>query len=187
MNKSSSQSDSPFCVIEGPAWGDAEFLAKWLASAADAEMRWKQAKRQREFSKQIVSLTASYIPNFGIAATLFISKLLNNGASSLVFDLGWQGTNELVMMIRLGFFKPTCGRYQMIVPEHLDIELIKGAALELVRTEDEEYMLHPEDILVHMSKDEARACRKRLRYMDQRQRIRERSRLLGDAVHRSYA
>jgi hypothetical protein len=85
-------------------------------------------------------------------------------------------------MAKLGFVRRTGTRYQMTMPDNLDIEAIKAAALEAARTEDREHYLHPEALVASMSKDKARACQKRLRNMDQDLRIRKRCRLLRDAV-----
>jgi hypothetical protein len=45
--------ERPFCVIEGPNFGDAKFYAKWLAAVADADMLWKKALKQRKFWQQV--------------------------------------------------------------------------------------------------------------------------------------
>jgi hypothetical protein len=169
---------SPFCVIEGPSRGDAEFYAKWLAAVADAEMLWQKALRQRKFSKQVIRLSAVYIPNFGISAAIFLGELWKNGIAAAL-DL-WgdddSGAIEFVIMVKLGFFRRTGMRYRMTVPDDLDIAAIKAAALVLARTEDRNYCLHPEALVTHMSKDNAQACRRRLRDVNQDRRIREQPR-----------
>jgi hypothetical protein len=176
--------EPPFCVIEGPAFGDAEFYAKWLGAVADADMLWKKALNQRKFGRQVARLTLLYIPDFGISAAIVLHELWKNYVAA-VLDL-WgdedSGAIEFVMMAKLGFFRQTGKRYQMTVPDNLDIDAIKAAALEMARTEDREHYLHPEALVAFMSKDKARACRKRLRYMDQDLRISKRCRLLRDAV-----
>jgi hypothetical protein len=174
--------EPPFAVVEGPAWGDVEFYAKWLAVAADAEVLWNKALNQCKFGRVGAATAVAYILDFEITATLLLSNLLNNRVSLMV-DLWAEGGNEFVVMVMLGFFRLAGGRYQMTVPENLSIEAIKSSVSELARTDDgEHYMLHPEALVIHMSEGKARACRKRLRDMHQDLRISRRCRLLRDAA-----
>ena len=134
------------------------------------------------FNRRVKRLDVDFISDFGISAAILLRLLWRDGVS-MALDL-WEdsGAKEFVMMVSLGFFKRTRNRYQMILPSHLDIEVLKSAALELARTEDREYELHPEALVVWMSEAEARSCRKRLRDMDQDLRIGKRCRLLREAV-----
>jgi hypothetical protein len=52
-------------LVQGPAWGDAEFLSKWLLAAAQAESFWRQAYDILDFAKQVEPVCISpvmYVP-----------------------------------------------------------------------------------------------------------------------------
>jgi hypothetical protein len=48
----------PYILIEGPRWGDAQFCAEWLLSAAKANEFWRKALNDPNFRGQIESLIA---------------------------------------------------------------------------------------------------------------------------------
>jgi hypothetical protein len=99
--------ERPFCVIEGPNFGDAKFYAKWLAAVADADMLWKKALKQRKFWQQVDGLTIVSVPDFGISAALFLRELWNNDVAA-VLDL-WgdddSGAIEFAMNGQAGFLQ----------------------------------------------------------------------------------
>jgi hypothetical protein len=182
MKNANSQSYDPFSVIEGPAWGDAEFYARWLASAAKAQGLWKKALKDREFRRQVKQFLYCYIPDFGMGAAALLGQLWKNGVSALVDLSEEQYSTDFAMMVTMGFFKRTGKRYQMTVPDQLNIEAVKSAALQMTHTLNSNYMPQPGVFVTSMRKDEARACRKRLRDMNQDLRIGKRSRLLRNAA-----
>src|SRR5690242_3401379 len=102
--KTNSQSFDPFSVIEGPAWGDAEFYARWLASAATAQGLWKKALKDREFRRQVKQFLYCYIPDFGMGAAALLGQLWKNGVSALVDLSEEQYSTDFAMMIMMGFF-----------------------------------------------------------------------------------
>jgi hypothetical protein len=69
------------------------------------------------------------------------------------------------MMAEMGFFVLTGQRYQMVVPNRLNIAKVKRAMLRFAQTEDNEYFLHPEHLVTAMPFVEAKAWQKRLRAM----------------------
>ena len=100
-----------------------------------------------------------------------LSRLEQN-LVSLVIDLnGEEEPEEFAMMIGMGFFVLTGQRYQMVVPMPLTLVKVMKAALRLAKTEDEEYFLHPEDIVTTMPYAEAKAWQGRLRGMDEAHRL----------------
>jgi hypothetical protein len=108
-----------------------------------------------------------YIPDFNIAATVLLSRLEQNFAS-LVVDLNSEiEPEEFAMMVGMGFFVRTGQRYQMVIPKRLTLGKVKNAALALAKTEDEEYILHPEHIITIMPYGEAKAWQTRLRKMNE--------------------
>jgi len=64
----------PYVLVEGPKWGDAEFYGRWLLAAGKAEALWKEAVNDNSFKRQIELVTAFYIPDFGIGATVLLSR-----------------------------------------------------------------------------------------------------------------
>jgi hypothetical protein len=47
------------------------------------------------------------------------------------------------MMIAMGFFQRTGKRYQMTVPDQLNIEAVRSAALQMTHTLNSNYLPHP--------------------------------------------
>jgi hypothetical protein len=71
-------------------------------------------------------------------------------------------------------------RYQMIVPQRLTVMRVKRALLRLARTEDAEFVLHPEQLVTTVPFVEAKAWQKRLCGMDEDRRNADRELLLED-------
>ena len=165
-------------LIEGPRWADTKFYANWLLAAAKANALWTEALENPRFSERVDRLTIAYLPDFNIGATVLLSRLEQNLAS-LVVDLnGEEEPEEFAMMIGMGFFVLTGQRYQMVVPTRLTLVKVMKAALRLAKTEDEEYFLHPENIITTMPYSEAKAWQNRLRGMDEVHRQADRLLLL---------
>jgi hypothetical protein len=120
MENANSQSYDFFSVIEGPAWGDAEFYARWLASAAKAQGLWQKALKDREFHRQVKQFLFCYIPDFGMGAAALLGQLWKNGVSALVDLSEEQYSTDFAMIIAMGFFKRTGKRYQMTVPDQIE-------------------------------------------------------------------
>jgi hypothetical protein len=159
-----------YALIEGPVWADTKFYGRWLLAASKANELWTEALNNRCFNKRVVSLLVTYIPDFNIAATVLLSRLEQNLAS-LVVDLhGEEEREEFAMMVGMGFFVLTGQRYQMVIPTRLTLRRVMNAALALAKTEDLEYMLHPEQFIVTMSHAEAKVWQTRLHKMDDVQR-----------------
>ena len=165
-------------LIEGPRWADTKFYGNWLLAAAKANELWTEALNNPRFSKRVDGLTVANIPDFNISATVLLSRLEQNLASLVVSLNGEEETEEFAMMIGMGFFVLTGQRYQMVIPPRLNLGQVMKAALRLAKTEDEEYFLHPEDIITTMPYTEAKEWQSRLRGMDEARRLADRSLLL---------
>jgi hypothetical protein len=165
-------------LVEGPKWADAIFYGKWLLAAAKANALWNEAINDPDFSKQVERLTLIYIPDFSICATVLLSRLEKNLASFVVSVNGDEEAEEFAMMIGMGFFVPTGQRYQMVVPTLLTLKRVKKAALALIKTEDEENILHPECIITTMPCEDAKIWQSRLRHMNEDCRLADRQLLL---------
>ena len=80
-NENLSPKSSLGVLMEGGQWGDAEFYGNWLLAAAKAETLWKEASDDPDFAKQVDRLSVVFIPDFGIAATVFLMHLEDNLSS----------------------------------------------------------------------------------------------------------
>ena len=38
------EGSDPYVLVQGPAWGDAQFYGEWLLAAAKAEAYWKPTR-----------------------------------------------------------------------------------------------------------------------------------------------
>ena len=150
MRQVQPQKSAPYSVIDGPKKCDAEFYGNWLIMAGGAERFWKRLLVEQKFAKRIERLICAFIPDFGIAATDILSALLRGGAHCAV-NL-WDDTGEeFTMMVKMGFFAETRGRYCLEVPGTMSANIVKSAALALSETEDRDYDLHPETLVATMS------------------------------------
>ncbi len=143
--------DEKLCVlIEGPLWGDAAFHGRWLLAAAKANALWQKAISDPNFKKDVQRLMVAYNPDFGTCATI-LHKYLGGSLDGLAVCLldNWKA-EEFAMMADMGFFVRTGERYQMTIPTGLTLKKIKGAALKLAKTEDDEENLHPEYLVAAM-------------------------------------
>jgi len=88
------------------------------------------------------------------------------GKSSFSLDLLDPEWAEIFcIMARLGFFKQTGPRYQMIVPKTVAIDRIKDELLRLIATQDSERRLHPEELLTNMPQQQAIDWKRKLKRM----------------------
>jgi hypothetical protein len=165
-------------LVEGPAWGDAEFYGNWLLLAAKANGLLQQARNgDPEFSKSIETLEVLQYLDFGIMATVFMSQFVDGKFQTFVIGPDSSDLLDFVLMVEMGFFTLTGDRYQMTVPTKLDMDLVKLAHLKLAGTEDADW-IHPERLVVDMSRPRAIKFQRLLRDMDQDQRLADRRALL---------
>jgi hypothetical protein len=166
-------------VIERPSCGDAEFISRWLdAASASDHLLQQHYKDNPEFRKEIFRLEVMYCVEFAPAATAFIRNWLKDRRS---FSLSLRDSvwaEIFTVMVGIGFFTRTGVRYQMTVPEPLNLESITESLLQLVQTEDAEYYLHPERHLVTMTAYQAKSLRKCLRRSDEETRLADREKAL---------
>jgi hypothetical protein len=158
--------ERPCVLVEGPTWGHAEFYGRWLLAASQAEIFWKAAQQDAEFQKQTERVCVVYIPDFALRATIMI-MLLKDYRSSFVIDLNSNDVEEFTMMVLMGFFETSDHHYKMVVPVGLNLTSVKDALLNLAKTEDEEFALHPEYLVSTISFAEARACQERIRAIEE--------------------
>jgi hypothetical protein len=152
----------PYILIQGPAWGDAQFYGQWLQAAANAEAFWKEAYADEDFKRQIDRVCTAYIPDFGIAAIIVIMQL-RECWTTFVLELDSEEGDHFAMMTEMGFYAHRNPSYQMTLPRFLTLEKVKAAIFRYAETEDDEYMLHPEYLVTAMPLSEATTLQNRLR------------------------
>jgi len=152
----------PYILVQGPAWGDAQFYGEWLLAAAEAEAYWKEAYADEDFKQQVDHVCDSYIPDFGIAATIVITQL-RECRTTLLIELDSEEGDHFAMMAEMGFFAHRNPSYQMTLPYLLTAEKVKAAIFRYAKTEDDEFMLHPEYLVTAMPLSEATTLQYRLR------------------------
>jgi uncharacterized protein YcgL (UPF0745 family) len=152
----------PYILVQGPAWGDAQFYGEWLLAAAKAEAYWKEACADEDFKRQIDRICLVCFPDFGIAATVMIIQLKGNLTTFLV-ELNSEVGDVFAMMAEMGFFAQMNPLYQMTLPSSLTLEKVKAAIFKFAKTEDDEFMLHPEYLVTAMPLSEATTLQHRLR------------------------
>ena len=172
--------NEPYILIEGPAWGDAEFYGKWLLMAAKAQALWEQAFEDPRFAFEMELATTCRRPDFAISATTMLFQL-KKSLTSIVIGVNENDRfefNAFLIMIEIGFFVLTGERYQMVVPTKLSLEKMKKAALKFARREAKDGSLRPEDIVTTMPHAEAKVWQSWLRGRDQKHRCADRFLLL---------
>jgi hypothetical protein len=123
-----------------------------------------------------------YIPSFDYSASLFLFQLQKNLVSFAIRlnnseDWRCAEANQFTLMAQMGFFALTDQRYQMVVPAQMNMGIVKSAALQFAKTEDEDG-LHPECLIVTMPYARAKEWQTRLREMNEEQRCADRAVLL---------
>jgi hypothetical protein len=152
----------PYIVVQGPVWGEARFYGQWLQAAANAEAFWKEAYADEDFKRHVDRVCTSYLPDFGIAATVVIMQL-RECRTTLLIELDSIEGDDFTMMAEMGFFAHSNPFYQMTLPRLLTLEKVKAAIFKYAKTEDNEFMLHPEYLVTAMPLSEATMLQYRLR------------------------
>ena len=156
------EGSDPYVLVQGPAWGDAHFYGEWLLAAAKAEAYWKEAYADDDFKRQVDHVCDAYIPDFGIAASVMIMRL-KQYRTTLLVELNSKDGDDFTTMAEIGFFEQRDTLYQMTLPPSLTLEKVKAAIFKYAKTEDDEFMLHPEHLVTAMPLSEAITLQSRLR------------------------
>jgi hypothetical protein len=152
----------PHVLIQGPSWGDARFYGEWLMAAGKAHAYWREAYTDQDFKKRIDHICSAYIPDFGIAATIFLMKLRDYRTIFLI-ELNGEDGGDFAMMAEMGFFTQKNTVYQMTLPHSLTPKKVKTSISKFAATEDAEFILHPEYLVTPMTLAEATTLQNRLR------------------------
>src|SRR5262245_8496739 len=132
-----------YLIVEGPSWGDAEFLGKWLLAAHKANEHWQKAAESPEFAKEVERLQVVSLLDLSMAATCLLLELRGQFVAFLI-RLDSDEGELFAMLAGMGFFARTGERYQMVIPARLTLATVKSALLRLAQTEDSKSELHPE-------------------------------------------
>jgi len=127
---------------------------------------WREARGDPEFEKEVESVTVVYVPDFGIAALQMILRLNQNGFCFLL-DMASEEAELFVMMLGMGFFTCNGQFYRMTTPSRLTVSEVKIAVLRYAKTEDEEFVLHPESLVTAMPFSDAEAWQRRVLALDE--------------------
>jgi hypothetical protein len=178
------QETEPFILVEGPRWADAEFYGKWLLMATKTQALWEKALKCPSFKKQTELLTVLYIPTFDYSASVFLFQLQKNLVSFAIRlnnsdDRECAEVNQFTLMAQMGFFVLTEQRYQMVLPAQMNMGVVKSAALQFAKTEDEDG-LDPEYLIATMPYAQAEEWQTRLHVMDEEKRCANRAVLLDE-------
>jgi hypothetical protein len=166
-------------LIEGPSIGDVDFTTAWLGAAVQAdEAMQAYFQTNPSFRERLRRLEIASPIEFAPCAMVFVRMWLE-GKGVFGINLFASEYAELFsIMAAAGFFMRTGERYQMTVPQRVDLVAIRDALVRLAETEDKDDFLHPERMLVTMTRKEAESWKQRLMAMDWKQRLADRELLL---------
>jgi hypothetical protein len=168
-----------YVLIESPGWLDASFYGKWLLAAAEAQRLWREAVQSDcEFRSRIGRLELLSFVLLGNEALKLVGKLIAEDLCTLSVRVDTDLGDSVALLAQMGFFALTGERHQMVLPACLNAEIVRGAALALAGTEDDEYEIHPEHLLRVMPRSAAQAWQSRLQEMFEGQRLADRNLLL---------
>ena len=165
-------------LVEGPAWGDADFYGHWLLEAAKAQRLLDQAKRDDAAFREALDTTVEicHCLDYGIMATVLLSQFAKNKQfQTFTVDIAYFDPIDFTLMVEMGFFVLTGDRYQMALPQNLNIEFVKQAHLKLAGTE---LWIHLERLIVAIPHARATQFQRLLGEMNQDQRLADRRLLL---------
>jgi hypothetical protein len=166
-------------LVEGPAWGDADFYGHWLLEAVKAQRLLNQAKRDDAAFQEALEIAAEFdhCLNYGILATFYVSQFAKDDQlQAFIVDIPYFDLIDFAFMVEMGFFVLTGDRYQMVLPQNLDMELVKRAHLKFAGPEEDWIPL--ERSIVAIPHASATQFQRLLGEMNQDQRLADRRLLL---------
>jgi hypothetical protein len=122
---------------------------------------WREVQQDKTFLEEIEAALIWYIPDFAKAGTEMMLELKEHGTTFVAaLDLD---NMEFAPMVDLGFFELTGSHYRMTVPTAVTDAKMRAALLRYTQTEDEQYLLHPDDLIATMTYSDAKTQENRLR------------------------
>jgi hypothetical protein len=154
----------PCVLVQGAKCGDAQFYGEWLLAAGKAEAFWKEAYADQDFQKEIDRVCVYHMPDFGTAATALTMRLRKN--RTIVLEMNGALGDDFAIMAAMGFFLQKDSIYQMSLPSSPTSEEVRAAILKYAKTEDSEFIPHPEYMVTTLPFSEATVLQNRLRRID---------------------
>src|SRR6516164_7657612 len=93
-------------LVEGPAWGDADFYGHWLLEAAKAQRLLDQAKRDDAAFREALDTTVEicHCLDYGIMATVLLSQFAKNKQfQTFTVDIAYFDPIDFTLMVEMGF------------------------------------------------------------------------------------
>ena len=168
-----------YVLVEVPPWTETKYFALWLTKACEATDLLREVRKDAAFWKTVDRLECVYGYDFDFGALRMITSLFKHPSSVIVQADDESEGEQFAVMAQIGFFELTGKRYQMVIPQSLDICALKNALKRLAATEDSDFYLHPEDLIVTTDFREAKAWQRRLESMPNSSRQADRLLLLG--------
>jgi hypothetical protein len=92
-------------LVEGPAWGDADFYGHWLLESARVQRLLEQAKRDDPvFRHAIDTLELLRLLDYGIMATVLVSQFVDKEFQTFIIEFASEDVNDFCLMVQMGFF-----------------------------------------------------------------------------------
>jgi hypothetical protein len=176
-------------VIEGPSPDDENFTISWLEAAREADRLWLRHATdaseandpwERLCSHNPIYRGASDQPEAGFSTTAmaFVRKWLKNRASFVLNVSRSRWPEMFCLMVFAGFFVATGDRYQMAIPQSIDVRKMHNSLSDWLNRSDEGNR-HSENLLLTLTEHEAKSWKARLRHMNSYQRLADRAILLA--------
>ena len=177
-------------VIEGPLPHDVDFKVKFLEAAKQADMLWERLAFDDLEPDELWEKFCSYNPlnqslefgpdlDFSTTARSFVEEWLTNGASVLLSVSDSRGLENFCAMLFVGFFVQTGDRYQMVIPDVIDVTKVCEGLKNWLKHMDQE-KLNPRDLLVTLPARDAKARGAKLSRLKPAARMADRAILLDD-------
>jgi hypothetical protein len=186
MLEAYSRSDRPsefsprnWVLVEGPSIGDANFTIAWLMAAIAADKALQAYFQEHpRFRERLRRIEIATLIEFAPCSMAFVRMWLQQKGTFSIDLFDSEDADIFPVMTAAGFFTRTGQRYQMTIPQGVNIAALRDALLQLAETEDEHCFLHPESLLVTMTRMEAETWKGRLEGMKWQQRLADRELLL---------
>jgi hypothetical protein len=140
-------------IVDGVDNSALDFYRQWLSMAAHLDDLWAQVRTSPEFEPCIASLLDSFMPDFRQAALDFYMAL--HPRPVFVIDVASATATEFAVMVEVGLFRYSEGRYRFDIPDRLDLDDVRRAALKYYATQNDSGVLHAETLVTAMLDGEA--------------------------------